>query len=337
MIFRRTEEHVAVRCGTCPGMPLLPTPCDIDTGKCLRCQDRSRPLPVPHPEDHLCDVCRRECPGCGAPSAQGGRCRACRGLCRTCHAPLPARPGDTAVRGESGPRSPDGAGRPGERAPRRERVYFPRSRLDGQCDTCRNAPDSADPVRAVLAALPDKVIRACGGTAPPAVVDTIRAELRYHTVAQLAARVDRRWWGGWASRPLSRDADERQDGHRPDHVAVWLLAPGGCPARCDDGWTPGNPDLPCPLCAGRRGAGPRPSAEEGGGREAPAATPADRTPTEAVTHRPMPECEGRDGSCGVPVAAPYTMCPSCLGWPRCACGRRYDPLRAAACTACAAV
>ncbi|MCI0383116.1 hypothetical protein [Streptomyces sp. CNQ085] len=331
MIFRRTEEHIAVRCGTCPGMPLLPTPCDIDTAKCLRCQDRNRPLPVPHPEDHLCDVCRRECPGCGAPSAQGGRCRTCRGLCRTCHAPLPARTGGGTVREEPRPRNP------GERASRRERVHFPRTWLDGQCETCRNAPGSGDPVRAVLAALPDKVVRACGGTAPPTVIDTIRAELRHHTTAQLVARVERRWWGGWSSRPLSREADERRDGYRPDHVAVWLLTPGDCPARCDDGWTPGDPDSPCPLCGSGRPPRPRPAAgHEGGDREVPVPTPADRTPAEAVAHRPMPECEGRNGTCGVPVAAPYTMCPSCLDWPRCACGRRYDPQWATACTACAA-
>ena len=68
MISRRHQETDLVRCEVCPGRPVLPTVGEINTGKCIRCQGRDRLLPVPHPEDHLCAVCRRECPDCGAPS-----------------------------------------------------------------------------------------------------------------------------------------------------------------------------------------------------------------------------------------------------------------------------
>ncbi len=53
-------------------------------------------------------------------------------------------------------------------------------------------------------------------------------------------------------------------------------------------------------------------AVDGEDEQAPATTPADRTPAEAVAHRPLRECDGRDGSCG----------------------RRYDPDRATACAVC---
>ncbi|SEQ96174.1 hypothetical protein [Streptomyces radiopugnans] len=329
MIPRRSATgYTPVHCPVCPGMPVLPVPGEVDHRRCIRCQGKERLLPEPHPEDHLCDVCRRECPTCNAPSPSGGLCRRCRGLCRTCEQALPARPDADVVRKESRSRKPD------KRAPQWERVYFNRSWQSDQCDACQNAAKSPDAVRAVLAALPGKVMRACGGSAPATVVDTIRAELRHHTPAQLADRVERRWFGGWASRPLHKEADEHQDGYRPDHVAVWLLAPSGCPARCDDGWVPGDPDRPCPACRTTRARPPRPvEADEG----APAAVPADRTIAEAVTYRPMRECEGRGGTCGVPVADSYTLCPSCADWPRCACGRRYDPERAATCSACAAI
>ncbi|HLL34690.1 MAG TPA: hypothetical protein VK545_12540 [Streptomyces sp.] len=326
MISRRHQETDLVRCEVCPGRPVLPTVGEINTGKCIRCQGRDRLLPVPHPEDHLCAVCRRECPDCGAPSPAGGRCLTCSGRCRTCRGPLPERPQESAVRKESRSRKDH------KKTAQWERIYLPRHWWAQQCDACRRAASSPDPVRAVLAALPDKVIRACGGTAPPAVVDTIRAELRHHSAAQLTARIERRWWGGWTHRPLHREPDEHQDGYRPDDVARWLLAPPPCPARCDDGWMPGDPDTPCPTCRTQR---PQPSVAVGSDDEqAPAATPADRTPAEAIAHRPLRECDGRDGTCGRPVAAPYTTCPSCLDWPRCACGRRHDPDRATTCDAC---
>lgn len=318
----RRDNRVLVRCDLCPGQPVLPTPCEIDTRRCVRCQGEGRVLPVPHPEDHLCAMCRTECPGCAAPTGdpEGGPCRSCRGQCRSCRSPLPDRRPAETVRKEAPVRT-DATGR------RWARVYPPRSHHQDLCEDCRHAAGAADPVRAVLASLPDKVVRACGGSAPPAVVRTIRAELRHHTAPQLAGRIERRWWNGWADRPLRREEDGPQAAYRPDDVALWLVAPGGCPARCDDGWAPGDPDRRCPHCAA-------PPGEAIAGRAA-SAPGTDRTAAQAIAHRPpMRECEGGDGSCGVPVAAPRTRCPSCANWPRCACGSRYDPDLGSACGVC---
>jgi hypothetical protein len=65
MISRRKELDL-VRCDACPDRPVLPTVGEINTSRCIRCQGKDRTLPTPHPEGHLCAVCRRECPDCGA-------------------------------------------------------------------------------------------------------------------------------------------------------------------------------------------------------------------------------------------------------------------------------
>ncbi|WP_165953792.1 hypothetical protein [Streptomyces sp. 8K308] len=180
-----------------------------------------------------------------------------------------------------------------------DKVFFPRSWEEGLCDGCRTAATSADPVRRVLAALPEKLLLACGRTAPPTVVATIRAELAHHTPGQLAERIERRWYGSWNSRPLTRESDNRQDGYGPDDVAVWLLAPHPCRARCDDGWDPANSDRRCPHCA-TTPASEWPEDDQGDGDDAGTGGPADRSLAEALAHRPILECEGNDGSCGRP-------------------------------------
>ncbi len=68
MISRRYQEDL-VRCDACPGRPALPTVGEVNTSRFIRCQGKDRLLPTPHPEDHLCAPCRRECPDYGAPLA----------------------------------------------------------------------------------------------------------------------------------------------------------------------------------------------------------------------------------------------------------------------------
>lgn len=329
---RRQAAQVVVRCHACPGEPVLPTPNpDVRTDRCIRCQGKDRMLPLPHPEDHLCAVCRRECPTCQAPTtAEGQQCHACRGKCCSCQADLPSAPAEE-VRVVA----------PEERKDRKDRwarVFFPRSWEEGLCPACQAADSSPNPVRRVLAAIPEKVMRACGGTAPPALLEAIRGELHYHKPNQLVARIERRWFGGWSHRLLKRDADEKQDGYRPDDVAVWLVAPPPCRARCDDGWVPGDPDRRCPHCTTTL---PRlfhtvwkQPENDNDEDQAPAVTPASRPLADALVYRPMRECDGKEGGCGLPVAAPYTRCPDCLDWPRCRCGQRYDPDRGDACRTC---
>ncbi|MGI5340729.1 hypothetical protein ACQEVS_26700 [Streptomyces sp. CA-181903] len=325
-MIRRRHGNAFVCCDLCPGRPVLPTPNDeVNPAKCIRCQGDYRWLPVPHPEDHLCDVCRRECPDCQAPSATGGRCLTCQGRCRTCQGSLPER--DFTVHAVEPEARKD-------RKRRWRRHFYPHTAGRDRCDRCLEQAGSRDPLRAVLAAVPDRLLRACGGAYPPEAMRTIWAQLDHRTARQLVERVERRWWTSWSNRPLRRDADERRDGYGPDDVVLWLLAPAGCYAACEDGFDPDDPDLPCPACRGHA-ALPGPSATRGEPAEDPSRT-ADRTPAEAVAHRPpMTECTGRDGACGVPVTAPYRQCPACLDWPLCACGyRRYDPARATACPAC---
>jgi len=337
-------EQPIVRCGLCPSHPILPTHVtDVDMRRCVRCQGEHRWLPLPHPDDHLCAVCRRECPGCGALTRDGQRCRACRGLCRTCDKPLPERPdpAEDQVRIEAPDRT--------DHRHKWPRIYFPRSYGFDLCPACR-APEDA--VGVVLAALPEKVVHACGGNVPPRVIETIRGELRRHTSRRLVGRIERRWWGGWASRPLSHDPDgtdatvDEDSRYGPDDVAVWLLAPTACTGGCEDGWLPaadpGTDDAPCPRCRGgrllaatrRRLAGETDAGPAGSGGPGVA----DSGVQAAIAARPpITECTGRDGACGLPVADGYRQCPACLGWPTCSrCGRRrYDPQRASACRACA--
>lgn len=326
-------DGALIRCASCPGRPILPTYHEeTDTRRCIRCQYRR--LPSPHPEHHLCIVCARECPSCQAPTPDGQRCRACRGICRTCSTPLPERSDyATGVRHIPSEHRKD-------RHHRWQQTLFPRSWDRDQCDACRTAAAGGDALRAVLAALPTKIVRACGGGVPPIVIDTIAAELRSgRSATQLASRIERRWWGRWASLPTTRPPDDHHDGYRPDDIALWLLIPTPCTGRCEDGWhtgPPGQDDRPCAVCHGgrdldslRRPAEPDKPAS--GDRQ----RPTDRT-TEALAYRPLQECEGRGGTCGRPVRPPHTQCPACLGWPWCACRRRrYDPQGARSCPSCA--
>ncbi len=250
MIVHRNSNQPIVRCDQCPGRPILATHReDTDTRKCVRCQGEHRWLSQQHPEDHLCEVCRRECPMCqAATDEESGICRACQGRCRTCSSPLPPRPAsaETITRVEAGQRK--------DKHRRWARTYYPRAW--DQCDACQRTAPTADPVRAVLTALPDKLLRACGGGVPPAVLQTIHDELLRQPAARLTARIERRWWTTWANRPLEREADDGKDGYRPDDVAVWLLAPTPCAGRCEEGWHPAPPerpaddDQPCSVCRG---------------------------------------------------------------------------------------
>lgn len=341
MIPRPDRSLATVRCEECPGRPVLPTHWEeVRTGLCVRCQEEKRPLPLPHPPDHLCKVCRRECPNCGALTTAGGRCRACQGTCRTCSTPLPERP---APADELVQVKPEGRK---DRRRKWTRTYYPRSWGRSQCASCA-AKDAADPVRTVLAALPERLVHACGGAVPPAALQTIRSELTRRTPAQLIARVERRWWASWAHRRLERKPGESgQESWRPDDVVVWLLAPTPCPEQCEDGRHlappehPDRDDTPCTACKGGlllRVHGGH-DEDERSTEEPAVSTAADRGLAEALAYRPpVRECVGKDGACGVPVAEPYTRCPACSGWPWCACGRRrYNPERANSCTVCAA-
>lgn len=318
MSYRFQRGGLIVRCDVCPGQPILPTRCEIDTGRCVRCQDGRRRLPVPHPEDHLCAVCGRECPECGAPTRSGGPCHRCRRQCRNCGSSLPERTAGEVTFVEPEDRK--------DRSRRWRRAYWPTTLGVDLCDDCRKARSCDDPVRAVLAALPDKLLRAGDGTTSPTLRITLQAELRHRSPEQLAARIERRWFATWAHRPLSRTAGNGQAGYGPDDVALWLLSPTDCPARCEDGWDVDDSDRRCPTCQSTS----RP-VHSAPGVTSPAAA---RSVSEASSARPpQRECEGRDGACGVPVAPPYTQCPSCLGWPTCRCGRRYCPSEGA-CRAC---
>lgn len=328
---RRFQEPVEVRCDSCPGHPVLPTPCEIDTRKCARCQGERAFLPVPHPEDHLCRTCRQECPTCGVVTNHGGQCRGCRRVCRRCGEQLP----------------PPELGE-GQAQWNPERVVYPDAAVRGLCGRCRTAHSSSDPLTVVLAAVPEKLLRACGGQLPSRAMEALKWELQDRTGVQLAERIERRWWAKWAHLPLEKKPTDYKDGYGPDDVLGWLVAPTECQGRCEDGFVPDNPDRLCPVCRptrtrfdhGETPSGRSDDAEsrelDDGERAGPG--PWERPYEEAVEHRPpMRECTGRDGACGLPVAEPYEQCPACAGWPWCRCGRRrFDPARAACCPACAA-
>lgn len=232
-----------VRCPSCPGHPVLAAAVDTDTRKCVRCQGDHRWLPVPHPDDHLCEICRSECPQCRAPAGRGkaGLCLACRGLCRSCGEPLPDRSDQPVKREAAQPATPSGKRQP------RQLYFFPSSWKRDLCDACQD-PQHIPAEQRVARALPTKIIRACGGTAPAAAMQLIRSELQQRTAQQLIERIERRWWGGWSNRPLSHPGSDGLEAYGPDNVVVWLLSPTDCPARCEDGWSPHNPDQPCLTC-----------------------------------------------------------------------------------------
>lgn len=325
-----------VRCDQCPGRPILPThDPEVDSRRCVRCQGERRWLPQPHPDSHLCAVCERECPQCQAPTPQADRlCRSCQGLCRTCNNPAPERPATPSVTHVTPSQRKDGKHR-------WTKTFYERTWDRDQCDSCKRAAAGTDAVRAVLSSLPSKLLRACGGGMPPSVIACIRDQLDYLPVVALQARIDRRWWGRWATLPLHKDCEGSQDGYRPDDVALWLLEPTGCANRCEDGWflapahEPATDDKPCSLCNNARTSAVH-SRHTDDFEDAAPASGVERTVTEAVAHRPFDECSGKAGTCGVPVQHPYTQCPACLGWPMCGCGmRRYNPAEASLCGKCA--
>lgn len=232
------SRGAVVRCPVCTDRPVLDAPPGTDVRKCIRCQGDRRWLPVPHPADHLCAVCRRTCPSCKAPAGSGpdGLCRECRGRCRMCDGPLP----------EAGSR-PEKFEVPGRREHDRTRYYFTAPADRGVCDPCRHGRLSAE--QHVLRALPAPLIRACGGTTPKTAMDLVREQLQNGVPAQrLAGRIERRWFQQWAHRPLSRPRTDQAQPYGPDDVAVWLVAPTGCRADCEDGWRPDDPGLSCPAC-----------------------------------------------------------------------------------------
>jgi hypothetical protein len=242
-------EGVTVRCTECPGRPVLPTRCDtIDFDRCVRCQGKHRYLSKPHPDDHLCRWCRSECPGCGAPTPRGtdepGRlCSSCRGRCRICARPVPERPAQepTAIT----PRKQKGG--PRRQKKQGPRLLIPSLALSDVCDGCLSR-ESRDPVHTVLKALPEPVVRACRGSLPAYLLAAIRTELAYRTPAQLAERIERRWWNRWSNQPIRSNPAVKAPGHSPDHVAYWLVAPTDCTARCEDGFQAHDTALPCPAC-----------------------------------------------------------------------------------------
>ncbi|WP_103528954.1 hypothetical protein [Streptomyces sp. SM12] len=213
-----------------------------------------------------------------------------------------------------------------KRSRRYHRAWFGRSSWEGQCESCRAAASrssAGDPVRAVLAVLPPRVVRVCGATLPRTVIDLIRSELRCRDAADLIRRVDRRLASRrFAHARIERQGDkdergeQRRDGaeegvekkaRREPSVAaeaflLALLEPHPCLAGCEDGWDPRDPDKRCPSCA----PSPLPRVDVGG---------ADRR---------WRECAGRRGSCGRPVPDHQPLCPECAGWPVC-CSARHDP------------
>ncbi|MDJ0373111.1 hypothetical protein QMK19_26485 [Streptomyces sp. H10-C2] len=102
--------------------------------------------------------------------------------------------------------------------------------------------------RSVVLRFPPKLIRACGGGAPDAAIDVIRDELEYRSARHLIERIERRWWQKWSHRPLSFSGADDWAAYGPGDVAVWLVAPTPCPARCEDGWMTNDPDQQCPTC-----------------------------------------------------------------------------------------
>lgn len=231
-----------VRCRECPGHPVVPLPRgallgarEPVAGGCLLCR---RPLPTPHPADHLCRSCRGECLQCRAPVPEADRareelCRSCRGECADCSAALPPMPWRE-------PGRPD-AGR------------LPRGEADRRCRPCRSAYLGAHPVARVLAALPPVLLRACGGTTSPLVGETVRDELQRLPPDVLIARIERRWWTFWSHRSLHVPRSEHDQGYGPDDVAYWLVLPHPCRvAQCEDGWLLDDSGV-CPACrpAGR--------------------------------------------------------------------------------------
>lgn len=139
--------------------------------------------------------------------------------------------------------------RPGsrDRASRRPRILLPDPGLADLCEACRTR-GSRDPVQTVLKALPEPVIRACGGRLPALLLETVRAELAHRSPAQLAERAERRWWTYWSNQPLRQKPTKHNPGHSPDHVAYWLISPTYCPEHCEDGFQPHDPAVPCTTC-----------------------------------------------------------------------------------------
>jgi hypothetical protein len=138
-----------------------------DIRKCVRCLDRK--LPLPHPRDHLCEVCRRECPYCDRPTDTGGVCRGCRRACLVCAKPL------------------DDVGD------------------EAWCVDCRSTREAGDPFLRVVSAFPAPLARACRYRYTPEVAQEIHVQVRRHGAARLVDRMHRRWFERWAHVPLTAE------------------------------------------------------------------------------------------------------------------------------------
>lgn len=169
-------RQTALVCTGCPGNPAVEVyrgvpgaaaPPTQDVRVCVRCQDR--PLKLPHPPDHLCSVCRRECPYCDRPTATGGICRACRRACLVCAQPL----------------DHDGS--------------------DQWCGRCRMTRETGDPFLKVVSAFPGPLARACRYRYTTDVAREIHEQIRRHGVARIIDRMHRRWFERWARTPLEPD------------------------------------------------------------------------------------------------------------------------------------
>lgn len=135
-------------------------------------------------------------------------------------------------------------------------------------------------VSAVLGALPADLRAGLPAVVPGRLVERVAAELGHRTAAELAARVERRWY----ARGYAADAAR---GRLRDPVAVAVaLVRRDCPdLRCEDGQVLldalTRETKPCPLCAERRA---RPAAAD----PVPTGTPPDESHAPSPTPTPPP-------------------------------------------------
>lgn len=111
----------------------------------------------------------------------------------------------------------------------------------------RLSREQAAAVRAVEAAFPGELVALLPRYRPAVLRDAIVDALRGRSAAQLAERVDRRWYA-WG---LAAKVDGGDGLERPVGVAVRLLGAGDCAdARCEDGVSV-DTGAACPRCAER--------------------------------------------------------------------------------------
>lgn len=269
----RGMRQTALVCTGCPGNPAVEVyrgvpgaaaPPTQDVRVCVRCQDR--PLKLPHPPDHLCSVCRRECPYCDRPTATGGICRACRRACLVCAQPL----------------DHDGS--------------------DQWCGRCRMTRETGDPFLKVVSAFPGPLARACRYRYTTDVAREIHEQIRRHGVARIIDRMHRRWFERWARTPWNPMAFKASPLNwcvrvhaRP--AAKTASPTAATPALCA---SPAGADPPAPT-ADRRPKPPRnplvaPVTMIRGGRPEKPATAPTTPPSNApvTTRRRAPPLPGSD-------------------------------------------